>query len=235
MERNTFNKLLSELNININEETFEKLEKYYDILISENEKYNLTGITDRNEVYIKHFYDSLTLVKAINLNEELSICDIGSGAGFPGIVLKIVFPNLNITLMDSTNKRCEFLKMVIKELNLENITVICDRAEEFSTKKENREKYDVVTARAVAKLDVLLEISCALIKVDGYFVAMKSNVEKELSNTKYFEKLNVSLDEVIEFKLPNECGDRTLVKIKKDEKTSLTYPRRYADIMKKSL
>lgn len=235
MERNTFNKLLSELNININEETFEKLEKYYDILISENEKYNLTGITDKNEVYIKHFYDSLTLVKAINLNEELSICDIGSGAGFPGIVLKIVFPNLNITLMDSTNKRCEFLKMVIKELNLENITVICDRAEEFSTKKENREKYDVVTARAVAKLDVLLEISCALIKVDGYFVAMKSNVEKELSNTKYFEKLNVSLDEVIEFKLPNECGDRTLVKIKKDEKTSLTYPRRYADIMKKSL
>ena len=137
MKIDKFIEELKKLGIDITEDKLIKLEKYYNLLVIWNEKMNLTGITEKEEVYLKHFYDSLTIVKAVDLNNFNNLCDVGTGAGFPGMVLKIVFPNLNVTLVDSLNKRLEFLKEVIKELDLKNIEVIHARAEEYALK--NRE------------------------------------------------------------------------------------------------
>ena len=163
MNKELFINSLKELNINITDDALNKLEEYYNILIEENKKYNLTNITDKEQVYLKHFYDSLTITKIINI-ENMYICDIGSGAGFPGIVLKIVFPKIKIDLVEATEKRCNFLKLVIEKLNLKDISVINERAEIYS--KEVREKYDLVTSRAVAPLKHLLEYSIPLVKVN---------------------------------------------------------------------
>ncbi len=147
---------LKKLNIEPTEEQLNQLNKYYELIVEYNKVMNLTGITEKEQVCLKHFYDSLTIAKVIDLNKEETLCDIGTGAGFPGIVLKILFPNLKITLIDSLNKRIEFLKIVIKELNLNNIEAIHTRAEEYA--KDNIEKFDVVTSRAVAPLNILLEL-----------------------------------------------------------------------------
>ena len=173
------------LHINITNDMLNKLEKYYHLLYEENQKYNLTTITEKKEVYLKHFYDSLTIVKSINLTNQY-LLDIGTGAGFPGMVLKIVFPNLHIDLLDSTNKKCQFLTKVITELDLKEITVINARAEEYA--KENIEKYDIITSRAVAPLKHLLEYSIPLVKVNGYYIAMKSDISKEITNIINYEK-----------------------------------------------
>lgn len=234
MQINEFIEELKKININITDEQLTKLEKYYELLIEENEKINLTNITKREDVYLKHFYDSLTLIKIIDLNKIDSLCDIGTGAGFPGLVIKIVFPNINVTLIDSLNKRIDFLNKVIKELELKNIETLHSRIEEYGVK--NREKYDLVTARAVASLNVLLEYSIPLVKEDKYFVAMKSNVEEELKNIdKAIKELDIKLENKIEFKLPIEESKRTLISFKKLQKTSKKYPRRYAIIKQKPL
>ena len=130
---------LKKINIEPTQKQLEQLNRYYELIVEYNKVMNLTGITEKDQVYLKHFYDSLTIAKVIDLNKEENLCDIGTGAGFPGIVLKIIFPNLKITLIDSLNKRIEFLKIVIKELNLENIEAIHTRAEEYA--KENIEKF----------------------------------------------------------------------------------------------
>ena len=161
MEINEFINEVRKLQINIDDDILDKLEKYYNLLIKYNEVMNLTGITEKKQVYLKHFYDSLCISKVIDLNEEQSLCDVGSGAGFPGIVLKIFYPHLKITLLDSLNKRIEFLNIVIKELNLDNIEAIHVRAEEYA--QQNREKFDIVTSRAVANLNTLLELSIPLV------------------------------------------------------------------------
>ena len=150
-----FTSEVSKLNIKLDEDKLSKLKRYYELLVEWNEKMNLTGITELEQVYLKHFYDSLTLHKIIDLNQNLSLVDIGTGAGFPGLVLKIVFPNLKITLIDSLNKRIEFLKFVINELGLKDIEAIHTRCEEYGIK--NREIFDIATARAVAPLNILLE------------------------------------------------------------------------------
>lgn len=225
---------LKELNIEIDSNKLEKLEKYYELLIKWNEKMNLTGITKKEEVYLKHFYDSSTFVKAINLKENLSLCDIGTGAGFPGIVLKILFPNLNITLVDSLGKRILFLKEVKEKLQLENMIIIEARAEEYA--KKVREKYDIVTSRAVANLHILIEYSIPLVKKNGYFIPMKGNADEELQNIeKTVEKLNTKYIEKIEFDLPYNQGKRMLPIFQKLDKTPLKYPRKYSDIKKKPL
>ena len=167
MEINDFIEELKKINIELSLNQLEQLEKYYNLVIKKNKVMNLTGITDKKEFYLKHFYDSLTINKIIDLNKINSICDIGSGAGFPGIVLKIVFPHLHVTLIDSLNKRIIFLNDVIKELNLTNIEAICTRAEEFS--RINEEKYDLVTARAVASLSILLEFTIILVKICKFY------------------------------------------------------------------
>lgn len=233
MNKEEFLKELHKINIKITDKQLAQLEQYYNILLEENKKYNLTSITNKEEVYLKHFYDSLTINKIINLTNQ-SLCDIGTGAGFPGLVLKIVFPSLNITLVDATKKKCNFLKMVISKLNLKDINIINERAEIYS--KEVREKYDIVTSRAVAPLKHLLEYSIPLVKINGYYIAMKSDISKEIEGINiYEEKLNIKEEDRIIFELPKENSLRTLIKYKKLEKTSLKFPRKYNEIKKKNL
>ena len=194
---------------------------------------NLTSIIDEETVYLKHFYDSLTLAKIIDLNNYESLCDIGSGAGFPGIVLKIFYPNLDIVLVDSLNKRINFLNIVIDKLGLKNIQAVHARIEDFS--KYNKEKFDIVTARAVAPLNILLELGINLVKVNRYFIAMKGNLENEVDYNNALEKLGCSVEKIIEFNLPIECSKRSLIKIIKKASTFKIFPRKYSDIKKKPL
>ena len=233
MNKEEFITSLKKLNIEITDEKLNKLEEYYNILIEENNKYNLTAITEKEQVYLKHFYDSLTISKIINLDSQ-SICDIGTGAGFPGIVLKIIFPNLKITFVESNGKKCNFLNLVKNKLSLSDINIINERAEIYS--KNNREIFDIVTSRAVAPLKHLLEYSIPTVKVDGYYVAMKSNIENEITNIEnYYKKLDITLENKIIFNLPKEDSLRTLLLYKKNKVTNLNYPRKYTDIKKKDI
>lgn len=233
MNKEQFISEVSKLNINLTDTMLNQLEQYYELLVTENKKYNLTAITEENQVYLKHFYDSLTLSKIIDLNNQ-SLCDIGTGAGFPGMVLKIAFPNLKVTLIDATEKKCNFLKMVIDNLNLKNIEVINARAEEYSI--NNRELYDIVTSRAVAPLKHLLEYSIPLVKVNGTYIAMKSDLTKELVGIENYEhKLNIYEQKILTFNLPIEDSIRTLIRYTKKDITNSIYPRRYNEIKKKDI
>ena len=233
MNKELFINELKKLNINITEEQLSKLDSYYHLLIEENQKYNLTNITEINQVYLKHFYDSLTIVKVIKLKNQ-SLCDIGTGAGFPGIVLKIMFPELDVTLVEATEKRCNFLKLVVDKLNLTKVTIIHDRAEIYS--KKVREKYDIVTSRAVAPLKHLLEYSIPLVKVNGYYIAMKGNIDKEIENIEnYYQKLHLKQIKEEHFTLPIEESNRTLLLYQKLKSTDKKYPRRYNEIKKKEI
>ena len=233
MNKEQFINELKKINITLTEHMLEQLEKYDEVLRSENKKYNLTAIKNKEDVYLKHFYDSLTLSKIIKL-ENQSLCDIGTGAGFPGMVLKIVYPNLKVTLVDATEKKCKFLQLVIQELGLKDIEVIHARAEIYS--KTVREKYDIVTSRAVAPLKHLLEYSIPLVKVEGNYIAMKSDIQKEIENIDiYYKKLKIEEEKILTFTLPYEESIRTLIRYKKIDKTDLKYPRKYTDIKKKSL
>lgn len=233
MTKNEFIEELRKLNIEITQLQLAQLDKYYELLIEWNKKINLTRITEKEEVYLKHFYDSITLIKAIDLTKNLEVCDIGTGAGFPGIVLKIIFPNLKLTLVDSLNKRIEFLKIVIKELNLKQIEVIHQRAEEYS--KENKNKYDLVTARAVSKLNIISEICIPAVKINGYFIAMKAQIEEETKDTTFLNKLNSQITDIVSFVLPYENSIRNLIVIKKLNNTNNIYPRKFDKIKKNPL
>ena len=230
MTNEEFIEKLKELNITLTKEQLNQLEKYYELLIEWNKKINLTRIVEKKDVYLKHFYDSITLIKAIDLTKKQELCDIGTGAGFPGIVLKIVFPNLNITLVDALNKRIEFLKLVIKELNLKNITAIHERAEVFI--RQNKNKFDIITCRAVAKLNIISEICIPGLKINGYFIPMKAQIDEEIKDIKFLDKLNSKLENIVSFKLPYENSIRNLVVIKKISSTNDMYPRKYDKISK---
>ena len=213
------------LGITLDEIQLKQLEEYYSLLIEWNAKINLTRITEKEDVYLKHFYDSLTLSKVIDLNQNLSLCDIGTGAGFPGIVLKICFPNLKITLVDSLQKRINFLNEVIEKLSLKDIEAIHDRAEDYA--KNHREEYDIVTSRAVANLRVLSELSIPMVKVNGVFLPMKATIEEELNEAKdIIHKLSGKLEKQETFTLPIENSIRNILVIKKVAKTNSIYPRR---------
>jgi len=234
MSESQFIAAVSELNISLDKDKLNKLERYYELLVEWNQKMNLTGITEKEQVYLKHFYDSLTLNKIIDLSKDLSLVDIGTGAGFPGLVLKIVFPNLKITLIDSLNKRIEFLKLVIKELGLKDIEAIHTRSEDYGIK--NREIFDVATARAVAPLNILLEYSIPLLKVNGLFIPMKANISQEIiESQKALQNLESQIISEIEFELPVELSKRTLIKIRKNKKTKKIFPRKYSEIKKRPL
>ena len=209
MNREEFLIELEKIGIKPTEKQLKQLENFYELLIEWNQKINLTRITEKNEVYLKHFYDSLTIVKAINLNKIDSLCDIGTGAGFPGIVLKIMFPNLRITLIDSLQKRINYLNEIIKELDLKDIEAIHVRGEDF------KGSFDVVTSRAVANIEKLVNYTMHLVSKDGVFIAMKGDIETEL--TKEVEtKLNkkYQIIEVKKFLLPIEKSKRSLVVLK---------------------
>lgn len=209
MNREQFIEELSKLSIKIDEEKLNKLDKFYDLLIEWNKKINLTRITGKEEVYLKHFYDSLTISKVINLEEVETLCDIGTGAGFPGVVLKIMYPNLKITLVDALQKRVNYLNEIIKELNLQDIEAIHVRGEDL------KEKYDVVTSRAVANIEKLLTYTMHLVNKNGVMIAMKGNIEEELTKD-ISNKINkkYQIVEVNKFLLPIENSNRSLVVIK---------------------
>ena len=228
MNLNEFIIELKKINIDVTEEQLNQLNEYYILLVEWNQKINLTRIIDKEEVYLKHFYDS------INLNEIDNLCDFGTGAGFPGIVIKILFPNIRITLVDSLNKRVNFLNEVINKLNLKDIVAIHTRVEDFA--KNNREIFDVVVARAVAKLNILIEYATPLVKCEKYFIAMKANIDEELEEAKSaIEKLHLSLENKLEFKLPKEESIRNIIVFQKKKRTELKYPRSTNEIKKRLL
>ena len=209
MNKEEFIISIKELGIELKEEQLVKLNKFYNLLIEWNEKINLTRITEEKEVYLKHFYDSLTISKVVDLSTKETLCDVGTGAGFPGIVLKIVFPNLKITLVDSLLKRVNYLNTIISDLELENIHAIHSRGEDF------KEKFDVVTARAVANIEKLLGFTMHLVNKEGMFIAMKGNIEEEMTS-EVINKINkkYQITEINKFLLPKENSNRSLVVIK---------------------
>ena len=223
MNDKEFKEELSKLGIVLTSTQENQLEMYYNLLIEWNNKMNLTGITEKNSVYLKHFYDCITLIKAIDLTKNLKIVDVGTGAGFPGLVLKIVFPNLDVVLVDALNKRINFLNHVIESLKLENIEAIHDRIENYA--KNNLEVFDLVTCRAVAKLNIISELC----------IPMKATIEDEISDTKYLEVLKSKVESVITFNLPIENSVRNLIVIKKYGSIDKKYPRQYDKIIKNPL
>ena len=229
MNINSFYDAVKELGITLTKDQMNKLEEYYNLLVTENEKINLTTITEKEDVYLKHFYDSLTLIKAYNLRKEVTLCDIGTGAGFPGVVLSICFPNLRVTVVESIKKKINFLFLVKNELELKNLFICNERAEIFA--RNNVEKYDIVTSRAMARLNMLNEMCIPLVKVNGYFIPMKANLDEELEEAKSsIEIMNSRLEEVITFNLPVENSVRNLVVIKKLGNNKKKYPRDYKQI-----
>ena len=229
MKINNFIEELEKLGIKLSKKQLEQLEEFYELLIDYNEKVNLTRITEKEEVYLKHFYDSLTLIKAIDLNKGLTLCDIGTGAGFPGIVLKICFPQLKITLVETLQKRVRFLYLVKEKLNLKDLFICKERAEIFA--RNNRNKYDIVTSRAMARLNILNEMCIPLVKVNGYFIPMKGSIEGELEEaSNSIKELNSELENIISFTLPVENSIRNLVIIKKIGENKSKYPRNYNEI-----
>lgn len=216
----------------------EKIKKFYDymLLIQEwNEKINLTAITEPKEIIIKHFIDSLTIASQINKNTK--IIDIGTGAGFPGIPLKIYNDSINITLLDSLNKRTLFLKEVADKLNLQGVEIIHGRAEDFAQDVKYREKYDIAVSRAVAPLNILLEYLTPYVKVNGNMIAMKgTNATEEINDSENaLKQLNSTIEETKKMYLPNENGERYIITIRKDKKTPKVYPRKAGTPKKKPL
>lgn len=231
MNREEFLTAVKELGISITDKQLEQLNKYYKALVEWNKMINLTSITEEKDVYLKHFYDSLTLFKEYDLTKYVSLCDVGTGAGFPGVVLKIVFPNLKITLVDSLQKRLKFLDYVIKLLDLKNVELVHERMEDYS--KQNEEKFDIITSRAVAKTKILVEISFKALKISGHLILMKSSFEEELSDAKKIIKdIGGEVINVNTFKLPIENSQRALINIKKIRKTEAKYPRSIDKIKK---
>ena len=214
MNKEEFISELGKINIMLSSKQLDQLDKYYHLLTQWNEKINLTRITEEKDVYLKHFYDSLTLFRVIDLNQDLRLCDIGTGAGFPGIVLKIAFPNLKITLVDSLLKRIKFLNEVISALGLTDIEAIHSRAEDYV--KFHKNEFDIVTSRAVSRLTNLLDYSIPLVKKGGYFIPMKANCEDELKESlPILKRKNLIITNVDEFTLPIENSTRTIIKIQK--------------------
>ena len=207
----------------------EQFATYYNKLIEFNKKVNLTRITDKNEVYLKHFFDSITpLLEFSDLFKgEKSLCDVGAGAGFPSLPIKILCPDLSITIVDSLGKRLKFLDELVSDLSLDKVTLVHSRAEDAGQNKNLREKFDLVTGRAVARMSVLSEYCLPLAKVDGYLVALKGpKAQDELAEAKNaIEVLGGSVKEVKELTLPDTDDERTLIVVKKVKATPKKYPR----------
>lgn len=223
---NNFKKELNEYGYNLDEQTFDKFIKYYELLISWNEKMNLTAITEFDDVLKKHFLDSLSIIKIIDLNNVNSLIDIGTGAGFPGIPIKIMYPELEVTLLDSLQKRIGFLDTVISELKLEKITTIHGRAEDFAKPDKLREQFDVCVSRAVSNLSSLSELCLPFVKVGGCFIPYKSEkTNDELANAKNaLDILGGSCENVVSFNIDN--NERTLLLLRKKNSTPKKYPRK---------
>lgn len=230
-----FKEDLKKLNIELTNEAFLNFEEYYKFLVEYNEHVNLTAITDYDGVYYKHFYDSLTLSLALDVTKPINLVDVGAGAGFPSIPNAIVFNNLNVTIIDALNKRINFLNELIAKLKLNNAKALHARAEEYAA--FHREEADVVTAMAVARLNILAELCIPLVKVGGLFVAMKSvESEQEFLEAKgAIKTLGAEHLKTISVELPNQMGHREILVFKKVNKTPSKYPRQFSQIKNKPL
>ena len=219
---------LEALGICLNEFQLKQFMRYYALLVEWNSFMNLTAITEYDEVCTKHFLDSLSLCKALDCTQELTVIDVGTGAGFPGIPLKIAFPNLSITLLDSLGKRVNFLKEVIGALGLEGIEAIHGRAEDYAKPNMLREQFDVCVSRAVANLSSLSEYCIPYVKAGGFFISYKSEkiAEEMASAEKAVDLLGGAFADQVEFVLPNSDIYRSLVVIKKVKNTPKKYPRK---------
>lgn len=207
---------------------------YYETLVEESNKYNLTNLKTKEDIYIKHFLDSIIITKYLDFSKINTLADIGTGAGFPGIPLKIINPSLKVTLIEPTKKRCNFLELIIEKLNLKDIYVINDRAENIA--KDYKEKFDLVTARAVAPLNILLELTTPFAKVNGVVALLKGDLTLELANSKNaISKLKLKQQNIYKFNLPCDAGSRTIIEFIKTSKTLEIYPRVYAKIKKQPL
>ena len=223
-----FTEELANLGIELNEHQKEQFDQYYELLVEWNKVMNLTGITEYEEVNLKHFTDSLSIARVKDMHQVQSVIDIGTGAGFPGIPLKIVYPELEVVLLDSLNKRIKFLDEVIRTLGLEKIRTIHGRAEDFAKKKEYRECFDLCVSRAVANLATLSEYCLPFVKVEGEFISYKSgDSDEEIRDAEFAVKvLGGKITDVDKFQLPGTDMGRSLVKIKKVKNTAGKYPRK---------
>jgi len=230
MEYNTdiFKKDLAAIGVSLTEKQIEQFVRYYELLVSWNEKMNLTAITQYDEVMKKHFVDCLSLIKTYDTSKEVSVIDVGTGAGFPGLALKIAYPNMKVTLLDSLNKRINFLNEVIAELGLTGVTTIHGRAEDYAKPAKEREKYDLCVSRAVANLTTLSEYCLPFVKVGGHFISYKSEkITEEMANAKNaIALLGGSFEKSEEFYLPDSDIYRNLVTIKKIKQTPKKFPRK---------
>lgn len=234
MNQEQFIKALEDKGITLSNQQIKQFELYYHSLIEWNEKMNLTAITKKEDVYLKHFYDSLTISFDYQMNNQ-SLCDIGAGAGFPSIPLKIVYPELKITIVDSLTKRITFLKHLIQVLELNNVEAISARAEDYA--KDHRESFDIVTARAVARLNILDELCLPLVKLHGDFITLKGLKAKEelVEAKKGIGILGGKVEKDIDFSLTDENDHRCNIYIHKVKITPTKYPRQFAQIKKKPL
>lgn len=236
-----FQKALAKHGIILNDHQMQQFADYFANLIAVNQRVNLTRITDQKDVYLKHFYDSLTGAFAVTSlqNDQLTLCDIGAGAGFPSIPLKIAFPQLQVTIVDSLNKRIKFLEDLVTKLNLSQVNLVHARAEDFSKKGSlHREQFDLVTARAVARLSVLSELCLPAVKVGGIFLAYKAQAADSEIKAAHnaIQKLGGRLNSTYALELPTvPVEERNLIIIDKVKKTPLSYPRRAGQPAKKPL
>lgn len=228
MTPENFSEKLEEQGIKLNDKQINQFDVYFNTLVEWNDKINLTSLTEKNDVYLKHFYDSITPAFYYDFTKEIHICDVGAGAGFPSIPLKICFPHLNVTIVDSLKKRIGFLNHLAEVLDLDEVTFYHERAENFGRDKTKREGFDIVTARAVARMSVLTELCLPLTKVNGTFIAMKGSQAKEEVKTakKAISLLNGELEEIHTFTLPKENSERSIILINKQKKTGKKYPRK---------
>ncbi|UOQ83794.1 16S rRNA (guanine(527)-N(7))-methyltransferase RsmG [Gracilibacillus salinarum] len=228
MNLQSFQDHLHQHGIEITDKQLQQFERYFELLVEWNEKMNLTAITEKEEVYAKHFYDSVTAAFYFDFTNEFHLCDVGAGAGFPSLPLKILFPQINVTIVDSLKKRITFLNHLASELELEGVSFYHDRAELFGKNEKFRHKFDVVMARAVARTSVLSELCLPLLHTNGTFIALKgSQVEEELTEAEdAIELLGGKLRSIEHFALPENNGDRNIVIIDKKRKTPKKFPRK---------
>ncbi len=232
MKNKLFWQALANLGISFDEKKAQLLDDYHQLLVKENQKYNLTRLISNDDVYWKHYYDSLTIVEVIDLEKINTVCDVGTGPGIPGLVLKIFFPHIELYLVESNQKKGQFLQKVVAELNLNNVTIVNKRAEEYP----KRDYFDLVVTRATAPLPVIVELTTHLVRKNGKIVFYVGDISREINTLgNKLKSIFLKISNIKELEIPQNKGKRTLVCCEKTQKTPLKYPRQYAQIKKKPL